>query len=117
MPLYCFIFVLENKSVDCCKRANIALAYIKSFNGINTFHEKFKIKFDNLIDNDDSETKFIENMWKILDMARNIKLKGASASDEEINEFAYEVGSLEKSQKKHRCSSSREATRSWRTPN
>ena len=29
--------------------------HIKSFNGINTFHEKFKIKFDNLIDNDDSE--------------------------------------------------------------
>ena len=92
--------VLENKSVDCCKRANIALAYIKSFNGINTFHEKFKIKFDNLIDNDDSETKFLENMWKILDMARDIKLKGASASDEEINEFADEVGSLEKNQNK-----------------
>ena len=39
-------------------------------------------------------------MWKILDMARDIKLKGASASDEEINEFADEVGSLEKSQNK-----------------
>ena len=31
--------------------------------------------------------KYVEN----LDMARNIKLKGASASDEEINEFADEA--------------------------
>ena len=87
---------LENDNLDECKRANIGLGYIKSLNGMNTLHEKFKFRYDAAIEDDDSDKKIIENMWKILDMARELKLKGANASDEQFDALANEVGWVEK---------------------
>ena len=92
---------LENDNLDEYKRANIGLGYIKSLNGMNTLHEKFKFRYDTAVEDDDSDKKIIENMWRILDMARELKLKGANASDEQFDALANEVGWVEKEKREN----------------
>lgn len=92
---------LENENLDEYKRANIGLGYIKSLNGMNTLHEKFKIKYETAIEDDGSGKQFVENIWKILDMARELKIKGANATDEEFNALAYEVDWVEKEKREN----------------
>ena len=92
---------LENKNADDYKRANIGLGYIKSLNGMNTLHEKFKLQYNSAIESDALGDRAFENIMKILDKVRDLKLKGANASDEQFDALANEVGWVEKEKREN----------------